>query len=127
MSVTRADYFSSDSQHDLNCVRTVVGSALTLSKNGAFALLGCEDVREVGRTVEAALDVISSPVPGKPFDPTKDVGERAEENFENRAHAIIDGLPFVGTEEGTLAAELAGDLLCRAIKKTFGTQVTSDA
>ncbi|TRD12308.1 hypothetical protein FGU71_10830 [Erythrobacter insulae] len=120
VSVTRANYYSVDDDTDIECVRTVIGSNLNLAKTGLFARLPCDGVREIGTIVEAVLDVLAAPTQGTDFDPLCDLGKKPDPGFANDAHAIISGLPFAGSDEGTLASELAGDLLCRTITKTYG-------
>lgn len=123
VSVTRFGFYSPNEVHDLNCVRTVVGSNLTLNKNGLFVRLSSDSIREASEAIGTMLNVFAYPTAGIPFDPITDVGRTEANGFANDAHAVIDGLPFAGSADGELYAELAGDLLCRLVTETYGTQL----
>lgn len=105
LSVSRLGIFDPDRARDLAMLRTVIGSALTLSPNGRLAEIGVGTIEAVGREVGQLLHVAENALPA------------VTPALANPAHALIDGLPFKGAPVASLQNETAGDLLALRVSE----------
>jgi hypothetical protein len=103
LSVCRRGVFAPDDSADLQRIRQVLGAWRTIKPSQRLAQISVEDVLAAGEEAKRALTVVEDPVAAEPPKPA------------NEAHALILGLPFAGSEEGTLDAVTAGDLLARKV------------
>lgn len=103
LSVSRRRVFARDDEADLKRIREVLGAWRTLKASNRLAQICVADILAAGEEAKRALAVVEDPIEAEPPKPA------------NEAHALICGLPFAGSEEGTLDAVTAGDLLARKI------------
>ena len=75
-----------------------------IKRNQWLVELDVADVLDVAAMVKRAIDVIEDPL----------VPEGAK--CANPAHALIDGMPFAGAEQGEVDGLYAHDLLSRRIR-----------
>lgn len=105
VSVTRLGMFDPDRVRDLVEVRRVMATAMRMKRNRRLAEIGVGDIEAVGREVGQLLQVMENTSPA-------DLPVLA-----NPAHAVINGLPFVGAPVASLQSELAGDLLALRVSQ----------
>lgn len=103
LSVSRRRVFAPDDVTDLKRIREVLGAWRTLKPSHQLAQISVADILAAGEEAKRALAVIEDPTEAEPPKPA------------NEAHALICGLPFAGSEEGTLDAVTASDLLARKV------------
>lgn len=129
VSVTRLGMFSKALEKDLNSIRTVMNSRLKMAATGKLGQISSVAIANVGSKTRTALEVMTSPSSGTAFNADKDIGRELGKNkkFANPAHAVIVGLPFNEGELDDLEADLAGDLLARAISTLHPIQIPSSA
>ncbi|WP_198355702.1 hypothetical protein [Sphingomonas sp. MA1305] len=99
VSVCRLGVFSANLDEDLDSIRAVLGAWRSLKKNGRLAQISVQDIEAVGSEVRQVLVVVEDEIAS------------AEDKPANPAHALIEGLPFIGGA----AADLASDLLRRKV------------
>jgi len=103
LSVSRRGVFAADDAPDLKRIREVLGAWRTLKPSHRLAQINVGDILAAGREARRALVVIEDQIEADPPKPA------------NEAHALICGLPFEGSEEGSLDAVTASDLLARKV------------
>lgn len=103
LSVSRRHVFSTDDAADLKRIREVLGAWRTIKPSQRLAQINVADILAAGAEAGRAVAVIEDPIEAEPPKPA------------NEAHALICGLPFAGSEQGTLDAVTASDLLARKI------------
>jgi hypothetical protein len=104
LSVSRRGVLASDEATDLRLIKEVLGAWRTLKASNQLAQISVADILAAGEEARRALLVIEDPVAAEPPKPG------------NPAHALILGLPFIGSDTGSLDALTAGDLLARKIE-----------
>lgn len=107
LSFTIRMILDSDSESDKNRIREIFSTHIKVGKTAIFAELNVGDVEE-------ALEEFGD---GFFFqhDPLPEDGEK----LANPAHAILNGLPFIGEAAGSLKSEYAGDLLKNLVLDKF--------
>lgn len=103
LSVSRRGVLAEDDCTDLRLIREVLGAWRTLKASNQLAQICVADILAAGAEAKRALSVIEDPVDADPPKPA------------NQAHALILGLPFAGSDTGSLDSLTAGDLLARKI------------
>jgi hypothetical protein len=108
LSFTRTGFWSAnDSDADDAQIRKIVGSRMAFGKSACF----------VEMNVGSAVDALS--IDGEEFWFREDSLEAEGTMLANPAHALLIGLPYKGEIIGSLRSEVAGDRLCRVIKRRF--------
>jgi hypothetical protein len=103
LSVVRRYVFAADDATDLRIIREILSAWRTVKPSQKLVQLGVSDILQAGVEAKRALSVIEDPIAAAPPKPA------------NEAHALICGLPFLGSDQGTLDAVTASDLLARKI------------